>query len=48
MTLTLPPAVQQWIERFQQEQWSGSLTLHFNRGSMQSYEPKPNCRLDVK
>jgi len=34
-----------WLDRFHLEQWSGSLTLHFNRGMIQSYEPKPNLRI---
>lgn len=38
-------AVMVWLNRFAQEQWSGSLTLHFNRGIVQSYEPKPNLRI---
>ena len=46
----LPPveledAIVAWLDRFQREQWSGSLTLHFNRGSIQSYEPKPTLRI---
>lgn len=46
----LPPreleeAILQWLGRFQREQWSGSLTLHFNKGSISSYEPKPNLRI---
>lgn len=45
---TMPEDVRAWILRFVQEQWSGSLTLHFNRGMVQSYEPKPNLRLSNK
>jgi hypothetical protein len=43
--LELEDAIVQWLARFQQEQWSGSLTLHFNRGNIQSYEPKPNLKV---
>lgn len=46
--LDIEDAIVQWLERFHVEQWSGSLTLHFNRGILQSYEPKPNLRIAVK
>lgn len=50
LTTPLPPleleeAIIQWLGRFQREQWSGSLTLHFNKGMIQSYEPKPTLRI---
>mgnify|MGYP001586532026 CR=1 FL=1 len=48
VTQTIPAEVAQWLERFEREQWSGSLTLHFNRGTIQSYEPKPNLRTVAK
>ena len=44
-TQTLEDAIIQWIDRFHREAWSGSLTLHFNQGRIQSYEPKPTIRL---
>ena len=34
----------EWLNRFERERWSGSLTLHFNQGMIQAYEPKPNLR----
>lgn len=40
----VPAEVIVWLARFEQEGWSGSLTLHFNRGMILSYEPKPNLR----
>ena len=43
--LALEEAIVAWLDRFQREAWSGSLTLHFNRGMIQSYEPKPNLRI---
>lgn len=43
--LALEEAIVQWLGRFQREQWSGSLTLHFNKGTIQSYEPKPTLRI---
>ena len=47
-TQTIPDEVYVWMSRFETNKWSGSLTLHFNRGTLQSYEPKPNLRTDVK
>lgn len=50
MTVTDRPAVPhqvaQWIATFLDKGWSGSLTLHFNRGIILSYEPKPNLKVD--
>mgnify|MGYP001564999953 FL=1 len=43
----LETAIVEWLTRFEAEGWSGSLTLHFNRGSIQSYEPKPNLRIST-
>ena len=40
----LPAEVALWVERFEREAWSGSLTLHFNKGMILSYEPKPTLR----
>lgn len=48
MTQTIPEEVQKWLERFEVEQWSGSITFHFNRGQLSSYEPKPNLRTIAK
>lgn len=45
---TIPDDVLKWLERFQREQWSGSVTFHFNRGVLSSYEPKPNLRTVAK
>ena len=47
-TTTLSEEVTLWLLRFLREEWSGSLTLHFNRGIVQSYEPKPTIRLTTK
>mgnify|MGYP003395774922 CR=1 FL=1 len=44
----MPDAVVEWLDRFKRESWSGSITLHFNRGQVQSYEPKPNLRTVAK
>ncbi len=44
----IPKDIAEWLDRFVVSRWSGSLTLHFNRGIVQSYEPKPNLRTDVK
>jgi hypothetical protein len=41
----LPEAVLYWLSQFKQEAWSGSLTLHYNRGTLLSYEPKPNLKI---
>ena len=41
----LEEEVIQWLDRFHQDHWSGSLTLHFNKGILSSYEPKPNLRI---
>jgi len=41
----LEGAVVHWLDRFHNESWSGSLTLHFNKGILSSYEPKPNLRI---
>ena len=43
----LETSIVEWLARFATEGWSGSLTLHFNRGSIQSYEPKPNLRIST-
>lgn len=45
VTQTIPEPVIAWLDRFVREGWSGSLTLHFNKGIVQSYEPKPNLRV---
>ena len=45
VTAQIEESILDWLTRFQEEQWSGSLTLHFNRGMVQSYEPKPNLRI---
>lgn len=44
----IPEEVMAWLERFQREGWSGSVTFHFNRGQLSSYEPKPNLRTVAK
>jgi len=43
----VPEAVQEWLTQFKKEAWSGSLTLHFNKGTLLSYEPKPNLKIVV-
>lgn len=45
LPLELEEEVIHWLDRFHNERWSGSLTLHFNKGMVQSYEPKPNLRI---
>ena len=47
-TPTMSEEITLWLLRFLREEWSGSLTLHFNRGIVQSYEPKPTIRLLAK
>ena len=41
----LPDVVVEWLSHFKQRQWSGSLTLHYNKGTLLSYEPKPNLKI---
>lgn len=46
-TVSVPAELAAWYQRFQREQWSGSLTFHFNQGKVQSYEPKPTLRISA-
>lgn len=41
----LPDAVLEWIRHFERHTWSGSLTLHYNKGTLLSYEPKPSLKI---
>jgi len=44
LSIHVPPQVKYWWELFEEQKWNGSLTVHFNNGTFQSLEPKPNIR----
>lgn len=44
VALLVPKEFAEWWQRFLDQKWSGTISASFNRGDLQSWEPKPNLR----